>query len=237
MLSVKGIGFLVIFIIVHLCSKYLTILHRKTLSKFLSMASGVSVSYIFIHLLPKLNKYEEITEPKFGFIENTTYYFAMIGLVSFSGLERVVRRESNWSSRLRGKGIFWIHLISFSVYNSLIGYILVRGDNQRFIDLVLYIIAIAIHFISVNHGLSDLHNRLYDKFGRWILTFSIAIGWATGAFFHINAEIIGVLFGFLSGSILLNVIKEELPVDRESNYWAFASGIVLYSFLLFLMNK
>ena len=45
---------------------------------------------------------------------------------------------------------------------------------------------------------------------------------------------IGALFAILGGGVVLNVLKEELPENRESRFWAFALGATLYSALLLL---
>ena len=41
-----------------------------------------------------------------------------------------------------------------------------------------------------------------------------------------------MLFAFLAGGIVLNVLKEELPRERKSRFWAFALGTVAYAALL-----
>lgn len=43
---------------------------------------------------------------------------------------------------------------------------------------------------------------------------------------------LAVFVPFLSGGIILNVIREELPSDRESRFWAFAAGTAGYATLL-----
>jgi hypothetical protein len=43
---------------------------------------------------------------------------------------------------------------------------------------------------------------------------------------------LAVLFAFLGGVVILNVIKEELPQEQESLFWAFALGAALYTALL-----
>ena len=43
---------------------------------------------------------------------------------------------------------------------------------------------------------------------------------------------LAVLFAFLAGGVILNVIKEELPEEQESLFWAFALGAALYTALL-----
>lgn len=43
---------------------------------------------------------------------------------------------------------------------------------------------------------------------------------------------IAVLIAFLSGGIVLNVLKEELPRERESRFWALALGAAIYTAIL-----
>ena len=43
---------------------------------------------------------------------------------------------------------------------------------------------------------------------------------------------IAVLTAFLAGGVIMNVLKEELPEERESCFWTFALGAVLYTAVL-----
>lgn len=40
------------------------------------------------------------------------------------------------------------------------------------------------------------------------------------------------MFAFLAGGVVLNVIKEELPHDRKSSFWAFFVGALFYAMIL-----
>ena len=43
-----------------------------------------------------------------------------------------------------------------------------------------------------------------------------------------------VLFDFLTGCIVLNVLKEELPEERECSLWPFAAGAAVYAVVLLI---
>lgn len=48
---------------------------------------------------------------------------------------------------------------------------------------------------------------------------------------------LAILFAFLAGGVILNVIKEEVPAERESRFSAFALGAVGYAgVLLFVLG-
>ena len=79
------------------------------------------------------------------------------------------------------------------------------------------------------------YKSAYRKKGRWIVTFAILGGWLVGVLTEIPELWITVLFAFIAGGVIMNVLKEELPKERKSNFWAFTVGLVLYSALLLFL--
>ena len=57
-------------------------------------------------------------------------------------------------------------------------------------------------------------------------------GTALGLATEVPEAVIASLVAFLSGGVVLNVLKEELPEERESSFWAFAAGAAGYAALL-----
>lgn len=232
------------FVSIHLFSRYLPFLDNVPRSRLLSAAGGISVAYVFIHLLPELNKHNEVLDKNIQsgalkFFENHTYIVAMIGLGIFYGLERLVktskkRQQEKHNLDRASKGVFWIHIGSFFLYNSLIGYLLLHGEQETKTGLIFYFIALSVHFITSDHALREAHKEIYDRIGRWLLAAAILAGWAIGIAWRVNENVIAVLFALLAGGVILNVMKEELPEERESNFWAFAAGMASYTFLLML---
>ncbi|MGG6265580.1 hypothetical protein ACQ4M3_06190 [Leptolyngbya sp. AN03gr2] len=49
---------------------------------------------------------------------------------------------------------------------------------------------------------------------------TVIVGWVIGSATTIHLAAIAVLFAFLAGGVVLNVLKEELPEGRESRFWA-----------------
>ncbi|WP_342365033.1 hypothetical protein [Jeotgalibacillus proteolyticus] len=80
------------------------------------------------------------------------------------------------------------------------------------------------------------HKHQYDRYGRWLLTGAIIIGWTIGWLTEISHAVLSILESFLAGAIILNVIKEELPEEKESSITYFALGILSYSTLLLLLG-
>ena len=58
-------------------------------------------------------------------------------------------------------------------------------------------------------------------------------GWGVRALHRFSDAVPVALQAILAGAVLLNVLKEELPSERESRYWAFlAAGLACAAFLV-----
>lgn len=224
---------------VHLFSGSLRFLGGSPRSAWLSIAGGVSVAYVFVHLLPELGEGQEVLAEAAGeglaFLERHVYLVALLGLAVFYGLERLaklsrdqVRRQNSGKTSAE---VFWLHVGSFAFYNTIIGYLLVRREAGLG-ELLFFFAAMALHFLVNDHGLREHHEDRYDRIGRWILAGAVLIGWTLGALTAVSEAALVTLTAFLGGGVILNVLKEELPEERESRFWAFALGSATYALLL-----
>lgn len=229
-----ALGAAAVMAAVHVASPWLVFLDRTPRSIWLSVAGGVSVAYVFVHLLPELAR---LQREHFGDhqIEAFLYLFAAAGLVAYYGLEQIAKRHGGGSGTRTPASVFWLHLGSFALYNLLIGYLLhEQARLEGTGGMGLYAGAMALHFVVNDRALYRHHGALYTRRGRWMLAVATLAGWATGLRFEIGMTWIAAAIALLAGSVVLNVIKEELPEDRESRFWAFALGTGLYAGLLVL---
>ncbi|MHA6279489.1 hypothetical protein ACXYMT_04845 [Salinimicrobium sp. CAU 1759] len=215
-------------------------------SKWLSVAGGISVAYIFLAAFPELNEIQhEVSESEIvgweRISEMEVFLLSLVGLTFFYGLEN--RSKKSWESERapdeggkKNLGIFWIHVSSFAVYNAIIGYLLLNREEESLQSFVLYAIAMAFHFIVTDHALEDHFSKSYQARGRWILVAAVFLGWLLSIFISIPEVFIGIIFSFLAGGVIMNVLKEELPKERESNLFAFCVGVVMYGSILILIR-
>ncbi len=227
---------------IHIFANKIKVLKRTPRSRWLSLGSGVSVAYIFVHVLPDLSVAQKEFQDQMqvlALLEHHVYLLALVGMLAFYGLERAAKVSRQQSLEEGGDdatqpGVFWLHMASFSVYNALIGYLLVHREEPGLWSLIVYVIAMALHFLVNDYSLSEDHKHSYQHIGRWVLSAAIILGWVVGTHSDISKAATATLFAFLSGSIILNVLKEELPQARESRFWTFALGAIGYSSLLML---
>ena len=215
----------------HVASPRLVFLDRTPRSIWLSIAGGVSVAYVFVHLLPELARLQEEHFGRGG-IEAALYLFALAGLVGYYGLEQMAKRHGGGAAETPA-GVFWLHLISFALYNFLIGYLLdAQARREGASGMAFYAGAMLLHFVVNDRALYRHYGALYTSRGRWVLSAAVLAGWAVGLRVEIATTWIAATLALLAGSVVLNVVKEELPEDRESRFWAFVLGAGVYAAML-----
>jgi hypothetical protein len=125
----------VLLAIVHIFSGKLRFLRSTPRNRWLSFGSGISVAYVFIHILPELDNYQEAIRDsiaaQIAFLEHHVYLLALLGLAVFYALERSAKESRQHNQKAGGQdvttaGVFWIHMASFAAYNALIGYLLLH---------------------------------------------------------------------------------------------------------------
>jgi zinc transporter ZupT len=227
--------------VIHVLAGRLSFLNVVPRSRWLSAAGGIAVAYVFLHILPELAAHQETFEEGLRINaeagEVWVFALALAGLATFYGLERLAR-TSRGHSRQRGAedavgaGVFWLHLGSFAIYNVLIGYLLVHRDEPGPWPLAGYFLAMSMHFLTNDFGLRQDHRDRYDKIGRWLLASAVLAGWALGVVIEVPDIVVAFLFAFLAGGIVLNVLKEELPEERQSRFWPFILSAAIYAAVL-----
>jgi hypothetical protein len=229
------------FVAIHLLIKRLRFIDVKPRSKWLSFSGGVAVSYIFLHALPDLAAHSTDLAERMGsepvVAESIIYAVALAGLAVFYGVERQVKL-SRARSREMGTGdmpeasVLSLHVASYAVFNLLIGYLLLHREEGGAWALVLYFVAISLHFVTADFGMRKDHKSGYDRWGRWVISAAVLAGWALGLAVTLSSVVIAGLFAFIAGGIILNVLKEELPEERQSYFLPFLGGVLAYAALV-----
>lgn len=226
----------------HLLAGRLGFLDVVPRSRWLSFAGGISVAYVFVHLLPELSEAQRALAPEatgpISFLEQHAYLLALVGLTVFYGLERSSRR-----ARAQGRGgepqgaglpAAWVSIGTYAGYNGVIGYLLVHRDVAGPVGLGLFALAMGVHFIVNDQGLRRQHGDFYHRVGRWLCAGGVLLGCGIGLLTELPEPALALLIAFLAGGVVLNVLKEELPTERESRFTPFVLGAASYTALLLL---
>jgi hypothetical protein len=211
--------------------------------RWISAAAGVSVAYVFVDVLPELAQQSKVIAAAAGnaglFAEQRIYLLTLLSFVVLYGLQHMVlsSREGRRTAVEEGRGgdgVYRLHLAGFVGYSALIGYLLVERTERGVAALVVYTLAMAIHFLIVNHSLSKEHGSAYRTGGHWWLAASVVVGWAAGAMMPLSSLAFARLFALLAGGVVITSIGAEMPGEREGRFWPFCAGALSFALLLLM---
>lgn len=221
---------IIIFSLVHLFANKANLLNFTAHSRFLSLGSGVAISYIFVDLLPKLSKNDSVVRgalgPIFPYFERHVYVMALLGFLLFFIVDRsqkLLEKQSVY---------FLLSLSSYAFLNFLVGYAVVDKNNPEVKPLVLFTFAMTLHYFMNDYSLREAHGEQYDRFGKWILIASLCLGWMTGSYFQLSATAIALVSAFIGGGVIMNVTRHELPSDNPHSLGAFLLATGVYTLVL-----
>lgn len=228
--------------LLHVFAGRLRFLDSVPRSRVLSAAGGISVAYVFVHLLPELAAaQEEIAASLTGLparLEDHAYLVALVGLITFYLLDRHAVRSRARQRDRHGTDetedhVAGVAFASYATYNAIVGYLLTQRSDP--VGLLLFASAIGVHLVVVDHGLRDHHGRSYRRWGRWVCGSALLVGWGLGVTTAVPAVVLTAVLAFLAGGVVMNTIKEELPEQRESRLGPFVAGAASYTVLLLLV--
>jgi hypothetical protein len=224
----------IIFVIIFLFGYKIRLPSRKLHRWMLSFAAGVAVAYVFVHLLPELQK---TSHQLLSVFEHLVYLAAMLGFLLSYGLEKM----TFWSHvKLKNRTLlaekhiitFLLHMLGYAAYVWLISYLMIRNIEVSTVSIILYTVALGLHFLGVDFYFFEEYGRLYTKLGRYILTVAVFAGWSIGLFTELHKVLTIILLGLVSGAIIMNTMIMELPQGKEGKFYPFLLGGVFYAALL-----
>lgn len=212
-----------------------------------SMAGGAAVAYVFMDLLPEVQAVAgafrgAVSHLGVRILHEGVYLATTAGFLTFYGVEELVVRSQGEEERRRRREagaphrLFRIHITAFCAYAWLVGYLLVRSPEHAAFQLAFYATAMALHFLSVAHGLREEHGGLYDRVGAWGLAASCAAGWACGLAIGFPETVIGILLGGVAGGVIANTVISELPREKQGRFAPFLMGAAVYTGLLVVVR-
>lgn len=227
--SVIALCSVVLFSFVHLFAAKTRKLSIGLQGKILSTGGGVAIAYVFVDLLPKLAKSELVLQSAFSgifpYFERHVYVLALAGFLLFFLVDQ--SRQVFFE-----KGRFWLSLGSYALFNFFVGYAVCDKNNPEVQPLVLFTIAMGLHYFVNDFSISKEHPKSYGNMARWLLVLSLFCGWAAAVLWTLPAAAVALVSAFIGGGVIMNVIRHELPQNNPHSLSAFFAGAIFYALLL-----
>lgn len=223
-------GFFSILVLsaVHLFANQAKVLGWIWHGRFLSFAAGISFAYVFVDLLPALEKGQPLLKQTFEnvipYFDRHAYLIALLGMLFYYGIEPQGPKRKGET--------FWLTISGYLLFNFFVGASLSDSTNPDIQPLALFTIAMGMHYFVRDHQASQSDSALFQKMGRFGLVGALFAGYIVGELTHIPDNLVAIAISFLAGGVLLNVLHYELPVKKHSGYIPFLIGALIYTAIL-----
>jgi hypothetical protein len=125
-------------------------------------------------------------------------------------------------------------MVGYALYSLLIGYLLVRREDESLLTLGLYVFAIGLHLFMVDGELAEQFEHRYQSGSRAVLASCVVLGWALGIADAFTDSFTSRLFAFLAGGLLITSVHAEVRAEQGTRFWWFVGGAAAYGILLML---
>lgn len=215
---------------------------------WVSASAGVAIAYVFVDILPLLAKQQDklFSTTATGwlqYLEHHVYILAMAGFAFHYALDLnhrldpVQARELPRDGRITRRGLPAI--ISNMAYVFLIGYMIGEKWSHTAEPALFFAVAMAIHFIGLNHLVMESFPDFYRRWLRWELSLVTLAGWSLGMLTQVSDAVFLLGFSWLAGGIIVIAMSVELPRvgSRRADFLAFLGAILVFTVLILLAES
>lgn len=196
--------------------------HREKVTSF---SAGVTVSYVFLQLLPEHHS-GAVYLGDFGPIS------VLIGFSAVHVTEKWVYHHEKTAAQIR-EDFRELHSIFLFLYYFVIGLLLYELVQSSITEGMLFFIPVLFHTAVSSFSLLELDEELLsNRFIHGAITVSAVIGTATGYVFHVTPPVFYALLGVVTGMFLYLVIHDSLPDDDAGRPEYFVVGLLCYTAVL-----
>lgn len=222
----------------HLLSHWFSRQLPRDSNAFSSFSGGVAIAYVFLYMLPNLVEYNKpigklLVHNQWltPFTELFIYIVALAGFIIYYGFDLLAERHK---AQAHDDGfVYALHVSLLCLYNFLITYTMSLRAMYSTTATCLFTIAMALRFVLTDRKFSRLYETRFNHVGRYLLSAALLIGWLLSVLFDpVNVLFSAFMISFLSGSVLLNVFRDDLPATELTDYAWFTAGASIITIIL-----
>jgi hypothetical protein len=202
---------------------------------WIGFTGGIALGYVTLYMLPKLSSATTgfiVSNPEgWSPAQYRLYIILLLGIVVYLISERASRISSGGATMAR-----MFELMVQGSYNFLIGYIAVELPRPELSYHLLSAVILALHLMGMTHLLRRHQPSLHQ--GWWRIAFAslVVLGYTLGLVTEVHGGIVLSVTAFISGIILVNVMSEELPKEKEGELGYFLAGVAVFSAVALLFS-
>jgi hypothetical protein len=212
--------------------------------RLLSLFSGITAAFVFLDLLPSLQQSNQnlaqLSNSEFVAVyEDAIFLVVFLGFLLFFSLEciAVSRRKQAKEQGEKEQGgnttVYFVHFASTVFLQFIISFSLLFEFQYSVVGGVLFVFAVSLHLLASDNALEETYPNMHGRNGRYLATAIPLLGVVLSVIFPERILEASVLLAFISGAILYQSIRSEIPtVNRKSSLALFLLGALFYAAIL-----
>lgn len=190
--------------------------------KIASFSAGVTITYVFLQLLPEFHKGIE-------HIGSMGAFSLLIGFSAIHLTEKWVYQHEKTSAEIR-HDFKEIHSVFLFVYYAAIGFLLHELIAVSVVNGTLFFIPILFHTTISSFSLIELDDEiLNNSIVRGLITLAVFLGTGTAALLPTAPSLFYLVLGGVTGMFLYVVIHDSMPTEDSGKPSYFLLGLAFYS--------
>jgi hypothetical protein len=197
--------------------------------EIVSFSSGVSISYIFVQLMPEFHRIAlESTE--------LIIVFPLLGFSSIHLLEKYIAKSGLEHEEMR-KDYGEIHSAFLFLYHGAIGYLIASLLAESAVTGLLFFLPIILHVAVSSFSVTELHESFVR---RRTVKYGITLAPLLGVLIHsmnvIADQHFNPVFGTVIGMFFYIVVRDSIPRDDRGRPKEYIAGMIVYLAVILAAN-
>ncbi|MDH3727165.1 MAG: hypothetical protein OER77_06515 [Myxococcales bacterium] len=197
---------------------------RKHPERQAAFGGGLSVAYVFLHLIPSLDASDEVVGPRI-------YFIALLGFVVFYGLD-VFFQPPKHTHPTKYHAYLWM----FFLYDVLLVFTLGLELPPTPILTLVFAVSLAADVLNTDLELQGEYGARFVKSGRWVLLAGVASGYALSLVRRPHPLVVDILTAALAGFMIFHTANGVFPVSKNNKFRAFLAGVLTFWVLHVLLG-
>jgi len=197
---------------------------RKYPERQQAFGGGLSVAYVFLHLIPSLDVADDVGGPRI-------YFVALLGFVAFYGLD-VLFQPPNHTHPTK----YHAYLGAFFVYDVLLVFTLGLELPPTPALSLVFALSLAMDVFNTDLELQDEYGARFVRLGRWVLLAGVAFGYGASLFRRPDPFVVDILTAALAGFMMFHTFNGQFPASRNKKFPWFLAGLLTFLLLHMLLS-
>lgn len=181
-----------------------------------AFGGGLSVAYVFLHLLPSLDASDDVVGPRI-------YFIALLGFVAFYGLDVMFQPPKHTHPTK-----YHAYLTAFFLYDGLMVFTLGLQLPPTPVLTLVFALSLSLDVLDTDLELQEEYGSRFVGSGRWLLLSGVGLGYALNLVRRPHPLVIDILTAALAGFMIFHTFKGEFPVSRNKKFPWFLAGLLTF---------